>query len=211
MSFIRVVIPAAMALFAAGAAAAQTVPLATFKAGMTPQQVMDAAPQISWEKSYNSRGDELWWAFASGAVSFGGAAWDVRAGSARGPGGVQLAEGYVEFEREMPAKRADVCAPLLGKMVAELEPVFGAFGADPEFAKPKSDRYNPEGNRYKFSKAGQSSTVRDAGQFGDLRTWDTYREPQGDRTRVRASVDWDKADKACYLQVSQWLVDETGF
>jgi len=211
MTFIRVVISAALALLAAGAANAQTVSLATFKAGMTPQQAIDAAPQITWEKSYNSRGDELWWTFAGGAVPFAGGMWDVQAGSARGPGGIQLAEGYVEFERDVAAKRSDVCAPLLAAMVAELEPVFGAFGADPDFVKPMSARYNPEGDRYKFSKAGQQSTIRDAGQFGDLRTWDTYREPQGDRTRVRASVDWDKVEKACHLQVSQWLASERGF
>ena len=211
MTFIRVAISAALAVFCISAAAAQTVPFTTFKAGMTPQQAMAAAPQISWEKSYNSRGDELWWASADGAVSFSGAAWDVQAGSGRGQGGVELAKGYLEIEREIPAKRSDACAPLLGAMVAELEPVFGAFGADPDFAMPKSERYNPDSERYKFSKAGQSSLIRDAGQFGDLRTWDTFREPQGDRTRVRASVDWDKVEKACHLQVAQWLVDEKGF
>jgi hypothetical protein len=211
MTFIRVVIPAALALLCAGAAAAQTASFVTFKAGMTPQQAMDAAPQVSWEKSYNSRGDELWWTSADDAVSFGGALWDVQAGSARGQGGVQLTEGYVEIERKLAAKRSDVCAPLLGAMVAELEPVLGAFGADPDFAKARSDRYNPDGDRYKFSKVGQFSTIRDAGQFGAIRRWDTFREPQGDRVRVAASVEWDSYEKACHLQVAQWLVSEKGF
>ena len=208
MTFIRVLIPAALAWLSIGAAAAQAASFVTFKAGMTPQQAMDAAPQIGWEKTYNSRGDELWSASAKGAVSFAGAVWDVQAGSARGQGGVQLAEGYVEIQREMAAKRSDACAPLLGAMVAELEPELGPFGADPDFAKPQSVRYNPEGERYKFSKAGKSSTIRDAGQFGQIRRWDTFREPQGDRVRVAASVEWDSYDKACHLQVAQWLVSD---
>ena len=210
MTFIHAIVPAVLALLCAGHAAAQTVSFDIFKAGMTPQQAMEAAPGLRWQKTYNSRGDELWWADARSAVSFAGSVWNVQAGSARGQGGAQLAEGQINFKREFPARRAEECLPALSAVIAEIEPVFGAFGEHPEFSDLKSARYYSPGDKYKLSKIGASSLVRDSGQFGDLRTWDTFREPHGDRIRVHVSVDWSKAERMCELRLSQWIVNGEG-
>src|SRR5262245_14550641 len=127
MSLVRAVVPVVLALLCVGHAAAQTVSFDTFKAGMTPQQAMEAAPGLSWQKTYSSHGDELWWVDAKGAVLFAGGVWNVQAGSARGQGGAQLAEGQINFKREFPARRAEECLPALSAVIAEIEPVFGAF------------------------------------------------------------------------------------
>ena len=196
-----------------GAANAQRVPLTTFKAGMTPEQAMAVAPQLGWTEVYNTRGDELWEAFVNDAVVLAGSVWNLQVGSSKGPGGIPTREGEVSIKREFPSKRPDACLPALTAVIVELEPIFGAFGTHPDFSNLESQRYYPYGRAgYRLSKIGASSLVRDNFVRSDyIRAWDTFREPQDDRTRVSASVEWIPQTKACELQVSQWIANAGGY
>ena len=177
-----------------------------FSPGMTVQEAVDAAPELSWEALYYTRTGEQNGAQSTAPFQFAGQDWDVTVGSSYD--WIMHDEvSDIDMRASFQTPKRGQCKEAMAQTISELEPIFGAFGLHPEFPSIRSMLYgDPYGEGFKVKPLTEQSKLRLYPKSSGAYRMSTFREPGSDEFfRVMVLGVDDRSEKTCDLRLNIFI------